>query len=111
MAGKLKALVVAGVVAIGGLAASPARAQYFPANGNPGPFPPRACGHVGPCRCPRPWYPGYGWGYGGSGWGYGHGYRYGHGWGYGHGGFHGGFRGGFHGGPGGSPGGHRGGHR
>jgi hypothetical protein len=95
MAGKLKALVVAGVVAIGGLmASSPARAQQFlPPNGNPGPFPPRACGHVGPCPCPRPWSPGHGWGSG-------HGYGYGYGWGYGHGGFHGGF----HGGP-------RGGHR
>ena len=71
MAGRIKSLVAAGVVAIGCLAAAaPARAQQFlPPNGNPGPFRPRACGHVGPCHCPRPWYPGYGGGYGG----YGHG--------------------------------------
>ena len=99
MAGRIKSLVAAGVVAIGSLVAAPARAQQFlPPNGNPGPFPPRACGHVGPCHCVRPWYPGYGRGPGwGPGWGYGWGYGYGPGRGYG-----GGYpRGGY-----GHPGGH-----
>ena len=75
MAINFKNLVAAGIVAIGTLAgAGSARAQGLPPNGNPGPFPPPVvCRHVGPCHCPRPWYPGYGYGYG-----YGHGY----GWGY-----------------------------
>ena len=70
MKSTFKTLVAAGIVAIGALAgAGPARAQQFvPPNGNPGPFPPPVvCRHVGPCHCPRPWYPGYGYGYG---WGY-----------------------------------------
>jgi len=70
MAIKFKTLVAAGVVAIGTLAAAAeARAQLFvPPNGNPGPFPPPVvCRHIGPCHCPRPWYPGYRYGYG---WGY-----------------------------------------
>jgi hypothetical protein len=69
MAINFKNLVAAGIVAIGTLAgAGSARAQSFPPNGNPGPFPPPVvCRHVGPCHCPRPWYPGYGYGYG---WGY-----------------------------------------
>jgi hypothetical protein len=63
-----KNLVAAGIVAIGTLAgAGSARAQSFPSNGNPGPFPPPVvCRHVGPCHCPRPWYSGY----------YGHGREY-----------------------------------
>ena len=74
MKSTFKTLVAAGIVAIGALAgAGPARAQLFvPPIGNPGPFPPPVvCRHVGPCNCPRPWYPGYGYGYGyGYGWGY-----------------------------------------
>jgi hypothetical protein len=71
MAINFKNLVAAGIVAIGTLAgAGSARAQGLPPNGNPGPFPPPVvCRHVGPCNCPRPWYPGYGYGYG-HGWGY-----------------------------------------
>src|SRR5262249_61789547 len=70
MKSTFKTLVAAGIVALGALAgAGQARAQQFvPPNGNPGPFPPPVvCRHVGPCHCPRPWYPGYGYGYG---WGY-----------------------------------------
>ena len=73
MAINFKNLMAAGIVALGTLAgAGSARAQSFPPNGNPGPFPPPVvCRHVGPCHCPRPWYPGYGYGYGyGYGWGY-----------------------------------------
>jgi hypothetical protein len=91
MASGLKTLVAAGVMAIGGLVvAGPARAQYLPPNGNPGPFPPRpVCRHIGPCSCPRPWYAVPGWGYGyGPAWGYGYGNAYGRGWGYGVGGHH-----------------------
>lgn len=73
MAINFKNLVAAGIVAIGTLAgAGSARAQYFVPNSNPGPFPPPVvCRHVGPCNCPRPWYPGYVYGQGhGFGWGY-----------------------------------------
>ena len=90
MAIKFKTLVAASVVAIGTLAgAGEARAQLFvPPNGNPGPFPPPVvCRHIGPCHCPRPWYPGYGYGYGypyGYGWGYRPGSGYRPGWGYGY---------------------------
>jgi hypothetical protein len=72
MGRSFKALVATGIVALGALAgAGRAQAQqYVPPNGNPGPFPPPVvCRHVGPCHCPRPWYPGYGYGYG-YGWGY-----------------------------------------
>jgi hypothetical protein len=69
-----KTLVAAGIVAIvAGAGAGPARAQQFvPPNGNLGPFPPPVvCRHVGPCHCPWPRYPVYGYGYGyGYGWGY-----------------------------------------
>jgi hypothetical protein len=66
MAINFKILVAAGIVAIGTLAGTgSARAQSLPPNGNPGPVPPPVvCRHVGPCHCPRPWYPGYGYGYG-----------------------------------------------
>ena len=65
MAINFKNLVAACIVALGSLAAAgSARAQSFAPNGNPGPFSPPVCRHVGPCHCLRPWYPAYGYGLG-----------------------------------------------
>ena len=92
MVRNLKNLVVVVAVAVGGLLASgPARAQYLPPNGNPGPFPPRTGGRHGT----YPYGP-WGWNYGG--WNYG--------WGFGYGGFPGHHNGKFPGHHNGGNGGH-----